>query len=149
MRVKGEKKRGQVLVQKEVDKSLAKEAQLQKKIEEMDSFTFELAEEVRDANSKRRAAHKHAKHFKELDHRRLKRSNELLKRSNEPGELNRELNDETGSLIKALTSQKQILERYCLEISQSQSFSRDLKRKRSVKKGWFLTVGELGGTAHM
>ena len=52
------------MVQKEVDKSLAKEAQLQQKIEEMDSFTFELAEEVRDADRKIRAAHKHAKHFK-------------------------------------------------------------------------------------
>ena len=52
------------MVQKKVDKYLAKEAQLQQKIEEMDSFTFELAEEVRDANRKRRAAHKHAKHFK-------------------------------------------------------------------------------------
>ena len=74
LRVKGEKKRGQVLVQKEVDKSLAKEAQLQHKIEEMDAFTFELAEEVRDADSKRRAAHKHAKHFEKLAHRWLKRS---------------------------------------------------------------------------
>ena len=81
LRVKGEKKRGQVLVQKEVEKSLAKEAQLQQKIEEMDSLTFELAEEVRDANHKRRAEHKHAKHFKHLAHRRLKRSKELLKRS--------------------------------------------------------------------
>ena len=35
LRVKVEKNRGQVLVQKEVDKSLAKEAQLQHKIEEM------------------------------------------------------------------------------------------------------------------
>ena len=40
LRVKGEKKRGQVLAQKEVDKSLAKEAQLQQKIEDMDSFIF-------------------------------------------------------------------------------------------------------------
>ena len=32
LRFKGEKKRGQVLVQKDVDKSLAKEAQLQHKI---------------------------------------------------------------------------------------------------------------------
>ena len=32
LRVKVEKKRGQVLVQKEVDKSLAKEAQMQQKI---------------------------------------------------------------------------------------------------------------------
>ena len=53
-----------MLAQKEVDKSMAKEAQLQQKIEEMDSFTFELAEEVRDADRKIRAAHKHAKHFK-------------------------------------------------------------------------------------
>ena len=74
LRVKGEKKRGQVLVQKEVDKSLVKEAQLQHKIEKMDSFTFELAEEVRDANLKRRVAHNHAKYFKQLAHRRLKRS---------------------------------------------------------------------------
>ena len=44
LRVKGEKKRGQVLVQKDVDKSLAKEAQIQQKIEELDSFTFDLAE---------------------------------------------------------------------------------------------------------
>ena len=35
LRVKGEKKRGQALVQKEVDKSLAKEAQLKHKIEEI------------------------------------------------------------------------------------------------------------------
>ena len=62
-------------MKKEVDKSLVKEAQLQHKIEEMDSFTFELAEEVRDANRKRRAAHNHSKHFKQLAHRRLKRSN--------------------------------------------------------------------------
>ena len=124
------------MAQKEVDKSMAKEAQLQQKIEEMDSFTFELAEEVMDADRKIRAAHKHAKQFKFLAHRRLKRSKELLKRSNEHGELNRELNYEAGSLIKALTPQEQILKRYCLEISQSQSFSRDLKRKRDVgKKG--------------
>ena len=109
-----------MLVQKEVDKSLAKEYQLQKKIEEMDSFTFELAEEVRDANCKRRAAHKHAKHFKQLAHSLLKRSKELLKRPNELGELNRDLENESGSLIKALTSQKQLMERYCLEILQSQ-----------------------------
>ena len=68
-----EKKRGQLFVQKEVDKSLAKEAQLQRKTEEMDSFAFGLAEEVRDANCKRRAAHKHTKHFKQLAHRWLKR----------------------------------------------------------------------------
>ena len=73
-----------------------------------------MAEEVRDADRKRRAAHKHSKDFKKLAHRRIKRSKELLKRLNELGELNRELNDEAGSLIKALTSQKQILERYCL-----------------------------------
>ena len=36
LRVKGEKKRGQVLVQNEVDKSLAKKAQLQQKIEDME-----------------------------------------------------------------------------------------------------------------
>ena len=81
---------------------MAKEAQLQQKIEDMDSFTFELAEEVRDADRKRRAAHKHAKHFKQLAHRRIKRSKELLKRSNKLGELNRYLNDESGSLIKAI-----------------------------------------------
>ena len=92
------------MVQKDVDKYLAKEAQLLQKIEEMDSFTFELAEEVRDANRKRRASHKHAKHLKQLSHRRLKRSKELIKRSNEPGELNRELKDESGSLVKAFTS---------------------------------------------
>ena len=82
LRVKGEKKRGQVLAQKEVDKSLTKEDQLQQKIEEMDSFTFELDEEVRDTNRKRRAAHKHAKNFNQSAHRRLKKSKELLKRSN-------------------------------------------------------------------
>ena len=58
LKVKGERKRCQVLVQKEIDKYLAKEAQIQQKIEEMDSFTFELAEEVRDTYRKRRAAHK-------------------------------------------------------------------------------------------
>ena len=136
MRVKGEKKRVQVLVQKEADKYLAKKSHLQQKIEEMDSFTFELAEEVRDANRERRASHKHAKHFKQLSHRRIKRPKELLNSSNELGELNRELNDEAGSLIKALTSQKQILERYSLEISQSKLFSRKLRRKWDVgKKG--------------
>ena len=57
----------------------------------MDSLKFELAEEVRDANRKRRAAHNHSKHFKQLAHRRLKRLKELLKRSNELGELNLEL----------------------------------------------------------
>ena len=61
---------------------------------------------MRDANRKRRAAHKHAKLFKQLAHRRLKRPKEMIKRSNELGELNRELNDEAGSLIKALTSQE-------------------------------------------
>ena len=84
---------------------MAKEDQIQQKIEEMDSFKFELAEEVRDIDRKRRAAHKHAKHFKQLTYRRLKRSKELLKRLNELGELNLELNDEVGSLIKALTTQ--------------------------------------------
>ena len=69
------------MVQKDVDKYLAKEAQLLQKIEEMDSFTFELAEEVRDANRKRRDSHKHAKHFKQLAYRWIKRLNEL-------GELN-------------------------------------------------------------
>ena len=44
LRFKGENKRGQVLVQKEVGKYLKKEAQLQQKIEKMGSFTFELAE---------------------------------------------------------------------------------------------------------
>ena len=75
LRVKGEKSRCYVLVQKEVDKSLAKEDQLQQKIEDLYSFIFELAEEVRDADRKRRASHKHTKHFKQLAHRRLKRSN--------------------------------------------------------------------------
>ena len=103
LRFKGENKIGQVLVQKEVAKYLAKEAQLQQKIEELGSFTFDLAEEVRDADRKRRAAHKHDKHFKQMTHRLLKRLNELLKRSNELGELNREMKDEAGSLIKALT----------------------------------------------
>ena len=51
LRVKVEKNRIQVLVQKEVYKSLAKEYQLQQKIEELESFTFELAEEVRDDDS--------------------------------------------------------------------------------------------------
>ena len=55
-----------MLVQKEVEKSSAKESQMQQKIEELDSFTFKLAEEVRDANRKRRAYHKHAKQFKQL-----------------------------------------------------------------------------------
>ena len=83
-RVKGEKNRGQVLAKNEVDKSLEKEAQLQQKIEDMDSFTFKLTEI--------RSSHKHAKHFKQLAHRRLKRPKEILKRSNELDELNRELN---------------------------------------------------------
>ena len=61
---------------------MAKESQLHHKIEEVDSFTFELAEEVRDANRKIRDAHNHAKHFEKLAHRRLKRSKELLKISN-------------------------------------------------------------------
>ena len=134
LRVKGEKKRGQVLVQKEVDKSLAKEAQLQQKIEEIDSFTFELAEEVRDVDRKRRAAHMHAKYCKQLAHRRPKRSKELLKRLKELGELNQDLRDEAGSLIKALTAQEQIIERYRLNISQSQSLYRDLKRKWAIRK---------------
>ena len=121
-------------MQKYVDKSLAEEAQLKQKMEEMDSFTFELGEEVRDANLKRRASHKHAKAFKQLTHRPLKRPKEMLKSSNELGEINRELDNESGSLIKALTSQEQILERYCLEISQSQSFSKDMRRKRAVGK---------------
>ena len=118
-------------MQKEVDKSLAKEVQLQQKIEDLDSFTFELAKEVRDANCKRRDDHNHAKHFKKLAHRRIKRSKELLKRSNELVELNRDMNDEAGSLIKDLTAQEQILERYCLKISKSRSISRDLKIKRA------------------
>ena len=62
------------MVQKEVYKSLAKEAQLQQKMEKLDSFTFKLAEEVRDAYRKRRDSHKHVKHFKQLVHRRLKKS---------------------------------------------------------------------------
>ena len=89
---------------------------------------------MREADCKRRAAHKHDKHFKQLAHRRIKRPEELLKRSNELGELNRELKDEAGSLIKTLTSQEKILERYRLDISQSQSFTRYLKRKRAVGK---------------
>ena len=72
--VKIENNRGQLLVQKEVYKSLAKEAQLQQKMEKLDSFTFKLAEEVRDAYCKRRASHKHVKNFKQLAHRRLKKS---------------------------------------------------------------------------
>ena len=67
-----------MLFQKEVDNSLAKEAYLQQKIEGLDSFIFEFAEEVRDANRKKRYSHNHAKHFKQLAHRRLKRSKELL-----------------------------------------------------------------------
>ena len=58
----------------------------------------------------------------------------MIKRPNELGELNRDIKDEAGYLIKALTSQGKILERYRLDISQSQSFSRDLKRKRDVGK---------------
>ena len=104
LRVKGENKRGQVSVQKVVDKSLKKKSQLQQKIEEMGSFTFELDEEVRDADRNIRAVHKHSKHFKHLAHRRLKRSKELIKRSDELGVLDRELNNETGSLNKALTA---------------------------------------------
>ena len=114
LRVKGEKKRGRALVQKEVDKSLAKEAHLHQKIEDLGSFTFKLSEEVRDTNRKRRDDQKHAKHFKQLAHRRLKRSKELVKRLNELGELNRELKDEAGSLIEDITEQEQILERYRL-----------------------------------
>ena len=53
---------------------------------------------------------------------------------NELGEMNRDLKYEAGFLIKAIMSQEQILERYCLEISQSQLFSRDLKRKRDFRK---------------
>ena len=98
------------MVKNEVDNSLAKESQLRKKIEEMNSLTFELDEEFRDADRNIRASHKHSKHFKQLAHRRVKRSKELLKRSNEIGELNRELNDEAGSLIKAITAQEKILE---------------------------------------
>ena len=93
LKVKREKKRVHVLVQREVYKSLAKEAQLQQKIEDLDSFTFDLDEEMRDASFKRRAAHKHAKHFKRLTYGRLKRSKELLKISNELGGLNQELNN--------------------------------------------------------
>ena len=100
----------------------------------MDSFTFELAEEVRDIYRKRRASHKYAKHFKKLAHRQINRSKELLKRSNKLCELNRELNAEASYLIKALNSQEQILERYCLDISHSRSFSRYLNIKRSVRK---------------
>ena len=76
------------MVQKEVDKSLVKTSQLQQKIEEMDSFTFDLDEELRVADCKRRSAHKYAKHFKKLSNRWLKRSKELLKQLNEIGELN-------------------------------------------------------------
>ena len=100
----------------------------------MDSFTFELTEEVRDADRKRRTDRNHSKHFKQLAHRRLNRSKELLKRLNELGELNRELNDEAGYFTKALTSQEQILERYCLDISHSQLFFRDLKKKWAIVK---------------
>ena len=79
---------------------------MQHKIKYMDSFTFKLDEEVRDTDLKRRAADKHAKHFKQLAHRRLKRSKELIKSSNELGELNQELNNEAVYLIKAITSQE-------------------------------------------
>ena len=41
------------MLQKGVNKFLAKEAQIKHKIEDMDSFTFELAEEVRDADCKK------------------------------------------------------------------------------------------------
>ena len=61
---------------------------------------------MRDADRKRRAARKHVKHFKQLAHRRLNRSKELFKRSNELGELDLELNDEAVSLIKSLNSQE-------------------------------------------
>ena len=88
LKAKGENKRCQVLEQKEVDKSLSKEARLQQKIEELESFTLELDEEVRDSDRKRRSSHNHAKHFKKMAHRQLKRSKELIKRSNELGELN-------------------------------------------------------------
>ena len=123
-----------MLVQTEVDKSLAREAQLQQKIEELELFTFELDETVRDANRKRRAAHKHSKHFKKLAHRQLNTSKEMLKISNELSELNQDLKDEADSLIKGLTSQEKILERNRLDTSQSQLFTRDLKRKGSVGK---------------
>ena len=93
-------------MQKEADKSFAKETQLQQIIDEMGSCTFKLIEQVRDADIKRRAALKHAKRFNQLAHRRLKRSKELLKRSNELGEPTQELNDEATSLIKDLTSQE-------------------------------------------
>ena len=79
LRFKGEKNRGQVLVQKDVDKYLEKEAQTQQKIEELDTFKFELAEEVRDSDCKRKASHKHAKKFKQLEYMRLKRLKEFLK----------------------------------------------------------------------
>ena len=59
---------------------------------------------------------------------------ELLKSLNELGELNQEMNDEAGYMIKALNSQEKILEICCLEVSKSQSFSRDLKRKRAFGK---------------
>ena len=85
---------------------MAKEPHMQQKIEELDSFTFDLDGELRDADRKRRAAHKHAKHFKQLAHMRIKRSKEILKRSNVLGELNTELKDEAGSLIKVLTAQE-------------------------------------------
>ena len=75
----------------------------------MDSFTFELADEVRDIYRKRRAAHKYAKHFNKLAHRQINMSKELFKRSNELYELNRELNAEASYLIRALNSQEQIL----------------------------------------
>ena len=110
----------------------------------MDSFTFELAEEVRDVDRKRRAAYNHAKHFKQLAHRRLKSSKELIKRSNELDELNIDLNDEAGSLIKDLSSQEQILKIYCLDILQSQSFSRELKRKWLLEKRVVTQSGRVG-----
>ena len=62
------------MVQKEIYESLAKEAQLQQKMEKLDSLTFKLSEVVRDAYRKRRASHKHVKNFKQLAHRRLKKS---------------------------------------------------------------------------
>ena len=48
--------------------------------------------------------------------------------------MNRELKDEAGSLIKVLTEKEKILEIYRLEISQSQLFTRDLKRKQAIGK---------------
>ena len=105
---------------------------------------------MKDADRKRRAAHKHAKHFKQLTHRRIKRSKGLLKRSKELGELNQDLNNESGSLIKALTSKNTNTGKIMPGDFTVTIFLQRLEEKTGCReKRWFLTLGELGGTAHM